>query len=668
MVQHKATSGTFLTDTKSKASSEKQDTRGPQDKRIAEVQEELVKNWATIRVTDYADLSAELREKFQDALMLHPKLLRRWEGNVEGLDDPSRSGLAMALCGCLKVAGFDLLDTARILLVYEDGDLGDTEKYPYLKTKRAPSLVPGSAPLLTMGDRSSRTTSTKPASRPPGGSWHTPCQMYRGSLMCSCAVCHHQNGATDIAFARGCKAWAEEAGVGMNNLKSLRKTALQAADNARKAAERAKRAAGRRVIKVDPGNLAQAVADAEAALADSDPPRIFRLGDQPVEVVTREDTPRLNDTADRADDVRLPAGTATLPMSVNLMRAVLSELAVFETATEVIPPPPDVAAVLVERGPGLRIPDLAGLSSAPVLRPDGSIQFSRGFDPTTRAYAVDCFEAMDGSIPTTPTREDAEAAMNVLLEPFAEMPWSPAESRATLAAHILTLLTRHMVALVPLFAYLAPTPGSGKTLAAEAPSRIVNGRGPTLMPAISGRDTDEEMRKRLTALLAASRSDIVFDNVARGAHFGGGPLDALLTSPTWSDRLLGATTTVSLPNRTTIAVTGNNIKLGGDLGRRTVFSYLDPGCADPENRRFTINDLRGLSSSTSGALACRGADGHAGAFAAQPSPDRRMPASQHYRFVQVVVTVGRRRCRVGRSSKPSRNSEVGTRRSRHQRR
>jgi hypothetical protein len=178
------------------------------------------------------------------------------------------------------------------------------------------------------------------------------------------------------------------------------------------------------------------------------------------------------------------------------------------------------------------------------------------------------------------------------------MQWSPVSSRATHAAHILTLLTRHLVTLVPLFVYLAPTAGSGKTLAAEAPSRIVNGREATLMAAITGRDRDEEMRKRVTALLAASRSDIVFDNVARGAHFGGGSLDALLTAPTWSDRLLGVSTTVSLPNRTTIAVTGNNIMLSGDLGRRSLFANIDPGCADPENRQFenrqfAISDLRG---------------------------------------------------------------------------
>jgi hypothetical protein len=36
----------------------------------------------------------------------------------------------MALAGCLKVAGFDLIDAARIMWVYPHGDLQDSSKYP----------------------------------------------------------------------------------------------------------------------------------------------------------------------------------------------------------------------------------------------------------------------------------------------------------------------------------------------------------------------------------------------------------------------------------------------------------------------------------------------------------------------------------------------------------
>jgi hypothetical protein len=603
-------------------------------------------------------------------LMLHRGLMRRWQGDVEGLADTSRSALTMALCGCLKAAGFDLFDTARILLVFNEGDLFDSDKYPTPKDQ-----VRAIARAWVRAAHPVRAETTEPWVRVRQAGIDAAQRILTEALQHApelvdelLPVCHCQDGTTDIAFARGRTTWAQRIGVGIRDLERLRKTALQKAAGARAAAERLETTADRRIILLDASNLAQAVDDAEAALAGSAPPLIFRLGDQPVEIVERAEAPLLRDAADLANDVRLAAGPATLPVSGNLMRAALSRVAVFTTPAEIVPPPSDVAAVLVERGPGLRVPELAGMSAAPVLRPDGSILFSQGFDARTSVYATNTFEMLAGSVPTEPTREEAQAALQFLLTPFAEMLWLPASGQATHTAHILTLLTRHLIPVVPLFAYLAPVAASGKTLAAEAASRIVNGRGATLMPAVTGRDTDEEMRKRLTALLLASRSDIVFDNAARGSVFGGAPLDALLTSPTWSDRVLGASTTVTLPNRATIAVTGNNIKLSGDLGRRTLFAYLDPGQADPENRRFTIKDLRGYLHEHRATLLAAALTIMRAHLQHNHPLTGGVPAGTHNRLVRALVPPGCRRGRVGWAGQPARHSALGTCSRRHEHR
>jgi putative DNA primase/helicase len=47
-----------------------------------------------------------------------------------------------------------------------------------------------------------------------------------------------------------------------------------------------------------------------------------------------------------------------------------------------------------------------------------------------------------------------------------------------------------------------------------------------------------------------------------------------------------------LPNNSTWLATGNNLRVKGDLVRRSMRSFLDPGVERPEERTFAIKDLR----------------------------------------------------------------------------
>lgn len=70
-------------------------------------------------------------------------------------------------------------------------------------------------------------------------------------------------------------------------------------------------------------------------------------------------------------------------------------------------------------------------------------------------------------------------------------------------------------------------------------------------------------------------------------------MDAMLTSKTWKDRILGASKTVTLPNVTTYFATGNNITIHGDTARRIVNIRLESLLSQPEHRDdFTIPDIR----------------------------------------------------------------------------
>ena len=123
---------------------------------------------------------------------------------------------------------------------------------------------------------------------------------------------------------------------------------------------------------------------------------------------------------------------------------------------------------------------------------------------------------------------------------------------------------------VPLFAYDAPTAGTGKGLLAATTGLILSGSKP---PMMSETRDEEELRKRITALLSAGPDVVVLDNVKR--RLDTGTFAAPLTSTSWRDGILGRSETVELPNRAAWLVTGNNLQMSDEITRRTVWIRID---------------------------------------------------------------------------------------------
>jgi len=69
-------------------------------------------------------------------------------------------------------------------------------------------------------------------------------------------------------------------------------------------------------------------------------------------------------------------------------------------------------------------------------------------------------------------------------------------------------------------------------------------------------------------------------------------IEALLTEAEWTDRRLAVSKDIRVPNDRLWTVTGNNVQLGGDLRRRTVWITINPNMEAPETRTdFVHNDL-----------------------------------------------------------------------------
>ena len=84
----------------------------------------------------------------------------------------------------------------------------------------------------------------------------------------------------------------------------------------------------------------------------------------------------------------------------------------------------------------------------------------------------------------------------------------------------------------------------------------------------------------------------MFDNTERGSHLDSPALAGLITSPDIEQRVLGQSITERRPNRMTVAFTGNNIGLRGDLNRRILTIGLDPQVEYPFRRKFSFDPVR----------------------------------------------------------------------------
>lgn len=227
-------------------------------------------------------------------------------------------------------------------------------------------------------------------------------------------------------------------------------------------------------------------------------------------------------------------------------------------------------------------PHLQGIINAPTLRADGSILEAKGYDKSTGL----CFQSrLDfPPMPSKPTIDDAVEALGSLKQLLSGFPFVDGASLSVALSAILTALIRRSLPTAPLHAFNAPKRGAGKSLLADVVGMIATGSKPT---QVSQPDNQSEERKRLLALLMAGDPVVCIDNVERPVKSDA--LCTILTSETWSERLLGLNRNVDVSTGVLFLATGNNIIFEGDLTRRVLKCTIDPRCERPEERRFDVN-------------------------------------------------------------------------------
>lgn len=231
---------------------------------------------------------------------------------------------------------------------------------------------------------------------------------------------------------------------------------------------------------------------------------------------------------------------------------------------------------------------LRRVTHTPAMRGDGTVLDRPGYDDATATLYIPPrgFSALP--VPERPTQHEVAEARDLLALMLADFPFNTTHDRANYLALLLTPLIREM--LPPpykLVAINAHQRGSGKSLLAWIARTLHGGVMRGDVPS-----TGEEFRKQITGVLTSTTGAVVqFDNVT---ELRSSKLDALLTSSTWSDRVLGESRDATMANDRVWVATGNNIILGGDMPRRVLWVTIDPNDPRPEQRtNFRIPNLEG---------------------------------------------------------------------------
>lgn len=333
-------------------------------------------------------------------------------------------------------------------------------------------------------------------------------------------------------------------------------------------------------IYVLPGQLHIAVDKAERALIDSDV-HIYQRHDRLIRPV------RLPEGSEDENIIRGKGALIIKSVTAPWLKEKFSIVAhwVKKHGDEImtINPPSICTTAYLSRVGDWNVPVLFGITQSPTLRSDGSILQELGYDPLS-GILYDPGAVVFPNIPENPTKEDAVKALTILASPFREFCFVDGSAKSVALAAVITALVPRMFKAAPLFAFDAPTAGTGKSLLAETIGIIGTGQTPAMMSQGKSQEEDE---KRLSSSLLAGDPIIVLDNCDRTLE--GDFLCTMLTQEFVQMRILGKSEVTRLPTRCLVIATGNNLVLSGDVTRRAMICRLDAKKERPDLIQFNFD-------------------------------------------------------------------------------
>lgn len=229
---------------------------------------------------------------------------------------------------------------------------------------------------------------------------------------------------------------------------------------------------------------------------------------------------------------------------------------------------------LYDRAHALGVPLLKQVTMCPVFDADGTYHDRPGYIPETSSYYAPEAGVYLPPIPETPTGDDIQAALTLLREdligdflftnPEGDIP-------AVLGLMLTPMVTELINGPRPLYAFDAPSAGSGKTkLARMATGHAI---GDATLPAAP--TNADEWAKSLVSQARKGRAVMIYDNVndvLDSGTFAG----AVTAYPAWEARILGSSNNAELESPAAWVITGNGMAMSAEMARRSMIIRIEP--------------------------------------------------------------------------------------------
>lgn len=336
----------------------------------------------------------------------------------------------------------------------------------------------------------------------------------------------------------------------------------------------------RRIVKFSPSNVEMAMADLVAEME----PDTYVYGGRLAKIVKgMSGKQSYTQTGEQ-----LPSASYIKPLSLDDITAISSCRIRWQRHSpaqkdwvDFLPPEIVSRNVFATQDCWRRFPVLTGVINAPHLRADGRTIISKeGYDAESGLFA-DFGQQDFPPVADAPSPDDVERAKDWLKDALSEFPFKDDASRSVAWAAILTGVMRRAVQAAPLFAFNAPTSGTGKSTLADLVAVIATGR--TAEPLDYSPDP-KELRKTLFSVLLKGAPVVLLDNIV--GEVNASSLNIVLSQERMQDRILGASETATVPTTAVWLATGNNLTFVLDMTRRTLFCTLDSREERPAERHF----------------------------------------------------------------------------------
>jgi hypothetical protein len=191
-----------------------------------------------------------------------------------------------------------------------------------------------------------------------------------------------------------------------------------------------------------------------------------------------------------------------------------------------------------------------------------------------------------------------EDAKKVLQKIYGEFCFQDKQDYTNAVAHLITPFLRGLFSdfsvRTPLFCWLANRERAGKDYGAAIQGLVLEGHAVEESPISSGEfkssGTNDELRKKIVSALISGKKRLHFAN--NKGRLNNAVLEGILTSKTYSDRLLGKNESPTFSNELDFSLSGNlGITFTPDLANRSRFIRLFLDIEDANERSFSEPNL-----------------------------------------------------------------------------